>query len=1463
MVDLYEFNRQRPLSSNSKSRPQMLSPGAIAQNQTVTAAAASGANVGTNAAPVRRFWPSYIDQHVAQLDFDASVMMMTSAGDECQNDDDEEDDDEEDEDGGDEDGVEQHGGGRPQQRRQIGSGMARGGGGAEETAQDGNIFDSSSNSSSMMMAMMALDAAGVAAATAAAADSAQLISTDSLDMEQLRVRCECTKHNANYKLTFDEDSGQWTTSGIGGSFTTTATASPPVAQQQKQQHQRRLKQLLAMNTTATAMNNNNNNSHEEEEDRDGHGDERQHQQQLYTAIMDNNGTLGLQLLEQLNNADEDDDDQVNDTSAYSAGVFNATAEKRNGVRRRPATSVGHGTTTTATDGWRKNSFMDALLNNNNNPNHNANTSSSASSTFHGNNFHGDTTATTKGGGGMGMMTTWGRLHRQGDDMGGGQQPPFNSEKVHSLPELNSNKQPQQRGGGGIGTDLSSVDGATINTITTFAKGASTPAMATYQQQQPQQQHQRVQAVHGSVSSSSSSTGPRRPTSSSLLDNFIATQRQQQQQQRNVGPQMVDYDYSETYLGNGRYIDMNENEIGYVPSSTASIQRSGGDPHHQQLALFDLDLRRRQLLLGVGGSKDSDNSNDDDGGPLVGAVAATTANDAQPQQQRHLMRTMMMKMNTNSNNMATETAPLGYKLGNGNQPQHNANANQQRQQQRRQSHHQMGATKTKVAEAMAMPTTATMQQQQRRTFADLSASRTVPDLKFIALAHNVPTICPPSSVSLDNLLCRVRNSATAADGNGGIGGANAAAIDELIDCCASSMRILSEPDGGGASDGPDSGLGSSHSDGPSHIEDWSSLSVLLPRNVLEACSFFKTNSFLLTGSSNNIEGRRPAVPPPRSFTSATLWRLKEKGNCCLRHWGGANTDPSTPTTPTINDAALCGCSSSSCCCCCTSFGTIAGLPAAAAHGEQCTKSAVFARQQMSSRSRAVLSQKLRLHARELALIGLPVYDQKRAIIERVVEGVAELIRGASSVVLMKALERLLGDELLPGVRMWHVICTVTGPGPVTRNVYQLIQQLEASEKPDHSRVGHFFRGLLSLHSLDGWLSYVVLKEHVLRPFYAPSAFLIGAQTAYRSLYCRLIECVELLSVLNQCGEAGKRWERRQRQQQRVANTTAVDSDAARVGVVAANDAHPLDQRQAQQQMPMTTTAPCSGGAARLPKDSRVPKSSSVPTKLVAAAASTKLSTDCIEEEEQEVEAVHCQQQQDEAERQQKQHNGIKLEDVKLVEVQQRRKEEGKTFENERPNSMADDHNDSNSNNNVQSRDTDDDAVVGAADTVVHAVLRPSRIPILGTRSRSSIMYSDGSSPIIATQQRHSPTTLFHRSSSARPTPSLSPVYICPVREAITGEHEDQQSASLPHGSAAGGGTLLYPLRKGERVRVLAVRGEYTRCSRLPDAAPVVEHLQQQQRLALQNGLVPTRTLQFGANNGTTALNDERMMETVTD
>lgn len=54
--------------------------------------------------------------------------------------------------------------------------------------------------------------------------------------------------------------------------------------------------------------------------------------------------------------------------------------------------------------------------------------------------------------------------------------------------------------------------------------------------------------------------------SSLLSNFV------EQHQLQTQPP-ADYEYSEVYVGDGRYVDLNENEIGYVPENTASIQKS--------------------------------------------------------------------------------------------------------------------------------------------------------------------------------------------------------------------------------------------------------------------------------------------------------------------------------------------------------------------------------------------------------------------------------------------------------------------------------------------------------------------------------------------------------------------------------------------------------------------------------------------------------------------------------------------------------------------------------------------------------------------------------------------------------------------------------------------------------------------------------------------------------------------------
>jgi hypothetical protein len=60
--------------------------------------------------------------------------------------------------------------------------------------------------------------------------------------------------------------------------------------------------------------------------------------------------------------------------------------------------------------------------------------------------------------------------------------------------------------------------------------------------------------------------------------------------------------------------------------------------------------------------------------------------------------------------------------------------------------------------------------------------------------------------------------------------------------------------------------------------------------------------------------------------------------------------------------------------------------------------------------------------------LPIYEQKRSIVERVVTGVGEQVRGAStSVVLLSALESLLLDGLHATVQPWDVVRRLTGKG----------------------------------------------------------------------------------------------------------------------------------------------------------------------------------------------------------------------------------------------------------------------------------------------------------------------------------------------------------------------------------------------------------------------------------------------------
>jgi len=88
--------------------------------------------------------------------------------------------------------------------------------------------------------------------------------------------------------------------------------------------------------------------------------------------------------------------------------------------------------------------------------------------------------------------------------------------------------------------------------------------------------------------------------------------------------------------------------------------------------------------------------------------------------------------------------------------------------------------------------------------------------------------------------------------------------------------------------------------------------------------------------------------------------------------------------------------------------------------------------------------------------------------------------------------------------------------------------------------------------------VVLKENSLRKHYTDTAFLLKSNTAYRSLFWRLVESLESLSIRNRSAN--------------LAGTKPVG-------------------RQVK------TAGSGWGSASRLPPDSRVPKSSSVPAKIM--------------------------------------------------------------------------------------------------------------------------------------------------------------------------------------------------------------------------------------------------------------------------
>lgn len=330
---------------------------------------------------------------------------------------------------------------------------------------------------------------------------------------------------------------------------------------------------------------------------------------------------------------------------------------------------------------------------------------------------------------------------------------------------------------------------------------------------------------------------------------------------------------------------------------------------------------------------------------------------------------------------------------------------------------------------------------RRTFANFQTLRS-PHLDFMLLDHNLPSLCQ-LSISMNEIVEKLKEGVLE---------------DEKLD--SSLLNVLEKR-------GPDSGLGSSAtaSSGPLHIEDWPSLALLLPKHVAEACSFFKANSQLLTGS-NNID----RIISRRNETCRTCSSVRKR------------LHPPLWTQPAKVRYVLCDCSMS----------------------EIVDRSSI-AQDQLTSLGL------LRLRAQELSIVGLPIYNTKRKLVEKVVEGVAEVVRGGSSKSLCSTLETLLADGLK--IRHpWDMIVVVTAPGPATNSMYSLMNELDKSQKSLNSRVEAFFNELIKLGSLDCWMRYVVLKENILTRIYYDGAFMLRAGTAYRSLLWGLLENLELITLI---------------------------------------------------------------------------------------------------------------------------------------------------------------------------------------------------------------------------------------------------------------------------------------------------------------------------------------------------------------
>lgn len=126
---------------------------------------------------------------------------------------------------------------------------------------------------------------------------------------------------------------------------------------------------------------------------------------------------------------------------------------------------------------------------------------------------------------------------------------------------------------------------------------------------------------------------------------------------------------------------------------------------------------------------------------------------------------------------------------------------------------------------------------------------------------------------------------------------------------------------------------------------------------------------------------------------------------------------------------------------------------------------------------------------------------------------------------RAIIRSIHDDLIPSITcalkdglkdrrsLWkHIIVEASSLGPATRAIHELVGDLHATPITDSEKVSEFIAGLLRQRSLDCWLSYLSLKDTLLEGAYDDAALMRRATTAYRSQFERMIIALQPLSLV---------------------------------------------------------------------------------------------------------------------------------------------------------------------------------------------------------------------------------------------------------------------------------------------------------------------------------------------------------------